>query len=112
MDLVAEQIDLAFVALADKTRRRVLERLSQGPATVSELAKPFAMAMPSFLQHLQMLERCGLITSQKQGRVRRCHLQPRTLQQVEGWLSLQRQQWETRLDQLDDYLTRLKEQQN
>ena len=104
-------LDRVFRALADPTRRAVVERLGAGPATVSELAAPFGMALPSFTQHLDVLEDCRLIRSRKKGRVRTCRLSPRTLQSAEGWLARQRTLWERRLDQLDDYLLKLKEQQ-
>lgn len=97
-------IDHVFRALADPTRRRVIERLGRGPASVSELAAPFAMALPSFVQHLALLEECGLVRSKKHGRVRTYHLAPRRLVQAQGWLDRQRTVWERRLDQLDDYL--------
>lgn len=98
-----------FQALADPTRLAVLERLSEGPATVSELAEPFAMALPSFTQHLAVLEDAGLVRSRKQGRVRTCELSPKPLAQAESWLLRRRALWERRLDRLDAYLIRLKE---
>lgn len=103
------QIDRVFRALADPTRRAVVERLSAGPAPVSELARPFKMALPSFSQHLQVLEKCGLVRSKKTGRVRTYTLAPRSLQAAENWMGRQRRLWETRLDQLDNYLIKLKE---
>jgi DNA-binding transcriptional ArsR family regulator len=103
------QLDQVFRALADPTRRAVLERLGAGPAAMSELARPFTMALPSFAQHLDALERCGLVRSRKTGRVRTYRLAPRPLKQAEGWLARQRALWERRLDQLDDYLVHLKE---
>jgi DNA-binding transcriptional ArsR family regulator len=102
--------DRVFHALADPTRRRVLERLSRGPGSVSELARPFAMALPSFMEHLRVLEGCGLVRSRKQGRVRTYRLAPRRLRLVEDWLARQRTLWERRLDQLDEHLFALKEQ--
>jgi len=104
------QLDRVFQALADPTRRAVLARLSRGPARVSELAQPFRMALPSFSQHLDVLERCGLVRSRKSGRVRTCWLEPRRLKAAERWLEAQRATWERRLDQLDSYLADLKEQ--
>jgi len=106
----AVRLDRVFRALADPTRRAVLERLSSGPAAVSELARPFPMALPSFLQHLDVLESCGLVRSRKTGRVRTCRLAPRALTAAEHWMARQRALWERRLDQLDDYLEELKEQ--
>jgi DNA-binding transcriptional ArsR family regulator len=101
-------LDDVFRALGDATRRAVLERLARGPGSVSELATPFAMALPSFVQHLDVLERSGLISSTKEGRVRTCRLQPKPLEKAETWLADHRAMWATRLDQLDDYLLSLK----
>ena len=105
----AVQLDRVFHGLADPTRRAVLGKLSNGPAAVSELAEPFNMSLPSFLQHLDVLENCGLVKSQKAGRVRTYRLTPQPLRVVEGWLEKQRSLWNRRLDQLDTYLTDLKE---
>lgn len=102
-------LDRLFQALADPTRRAVVERLGHGPAPTSELARPFDMALPSFLQHLSVLEKVGLITSDKQGRVRTYRLTPRPLQVAESWMSTQRQLWERRLNQFDEYVRTLKE---
>ena len=106
----AARLDNVFHGLADPTRRAVLERLGTGPATVSELAKPFRMALPSFLQHLGVLEDCGLVKSRKLGRVRTYQITPKPLKMAEGWLQEQRNIWSRRLDQLDSYLEDLKEQ--
>jgi DNA-binding transcriptional ArsR family regulator len=105
----AEVIDSVFRALADPTRRHVVERLSRSPASVSELAAPFDMALPSFVQHLRLLERSGLVQSVKEGRVRTYRITPKRLQLAEGWLARQRTLWERRLDQLDAYALALKE---
>jgi DNA-binding transcriptional ArsR family regulator len=105
------QLDRVFQALADPTRRAVLQRLSRGPAAVSELAQPFRMALPSFAQHLHVLERCGLVRSRKAGRVRTYRLAPQPLKAAEQWMVKQRSIWEHRLDQLDNFLEDLKEQQ-
>lgn len=99
-----------FHALADPTRFAVVERLSQGPVSTSELAAPFKMAMPSFLQHLDVLADCGLIRSKKTGRVRTYALVPEALKTVEEWLAKQQALWAKRLDQLDSFLHDLKEQ--
>ena len=107
----AEPIDNIFKALSDPTRRRVLERLSRSAASVSELAEPFDMALPSFVQHLRVLEESGLVTSTKTGRVRTYKLDAAQLHTAEDWLARQRSLWERRLDQLDAYLLKLKEQQ-
>ena len=104
-------LDLMFQALADPSRRMMVERLSRGPASVSELAEPFDMALPSFVQHLRVLEDSGLVTSRKTGRVRTYKLDAAQLHTAEDWLAHQRSLWERRLDQLDDYLLKLKEQQ-
>jgi DNA-binding transcriptional ArsR family regulator len=96
--------------LTDPTRRAVLERLGSGPAPVSELARPFKMALPSFTQHLNVLESCGLVRSRKTGRVRTYRLAPQPLQVAEQWMAKQRAIWERRLDQLDSYVGHLKEQ--
>lgn len=103
------QVDSVFQGLADPTRRAVIERLSKGSAAVSELARPFPMALPSFMQHLDVLEQCGLVTSRKVGRVRTYQLAPKKLRMASTWLDRQRLHWEKRLDQLDSYLLELKE---
>ena len=103
------QLSQVFQALADPTRRAVLHKLSKGPASTSELADPFEMALPSFLQHLDVLQKSGLVRSRKQGRVRTYQLAPQPLKAAEGWLGAQRDIWERRLDQLDNYLSELKE---
>ena len=105
-------LDSVFRALADPTRRAVLHQLSQGPASVSELARPFEMALPSFLQHLQVLEDGGLIRSRKTGRVRTCEIRPDPLATAETWIAEQRAIWEGRLDRLDAYLRSLQETEN
>jgi DNA-binding transcriptional ArsR family regulator len=102
------RLDRVFRALGDPTRRAVLSRLSGGPAAVSELARPFKMALPSFTQHLDVLEDCGLVRSRKLGRVRTYRLVPQPLQAAERWMIEQRALWERRLDQLDSYLEELK----
>ena len=104
-----QELTRIFQALTDPTRRAVLERLTRGPAPVSELAQPFKMALPSFVQHLQVLENSGLVRSKKQGRVRTFTLAPQPLEAAEHWLSAQRAHWERRLDALDDFLKTLKE---
>ena len=103
--------DDVFRALADPTRRKVLERLAKGPASVTELAEPFAMKLPSFVQHLAVLEQSRLVKSKKKGRVRVFRINPQRLRVAEEWLAEQRRLWETRLDQLDEYLQRLKEKE-
>jgi DNA-binding transcriptional ArsR family regulator len=108
-DVTARPIDGIFRALSDPTRRQVLERLSRSPASVSELAAPFEMALPSLLEHLKVLESSGLVRSRKNGRVRTYQLAPRRLRVAEDWLSRRRTVWEQRFDQLDSYLMELKE---
>ena len=103
------RLDHVFQSLADPTRRAVLERLSSGPAAVGELARPFKMALPSFCQHLDVLESYGLVKSRKSGRVRTYQIATRPLKLAQHWLEKQRTNWEGRLDQLDTYLTELKE---
>ena len=98
------RLDLAFQALADPTRRGMLARLSQGPASVSELARPFAISLPAVMQHLQALEASGLVRSEKQGRVRTCRLEPKALSAAEQWIAEQRALWEAQLDRLEDFL--------
>jgi DNA-binding transcriptional ArsR family regulator len=105
------QLDRVFHALGDPTRRAVIRRLGQGPAAVGELARPFKMALPSFMQHLSVLEQCGLVRSRKTGRVRTYQLQPKPLKAAEKWMVEQRDLWERRLDQLDDYLMQMKERE-
>ena len=105
----AAELNRVFQALADPTRRAVVERLGRGPAAASELARPFTMALPSFMQHLGVLEKVGLVTSTKDGRVRTYRLAPRPLKSAEGWMAKQRQLWERRLNQFDDYVRTLKE---
>ena len=100
-----------FQALADPTRRAVIERLTRGPAAMTELARPFTMALPSFSQHLDVLESCRLVRSKKVGRVRTYRLAPDPLQKAEHWMARQRSEWEQRLDQLDAFVRGLEEQQ-
>jgi DNA-binding transcriptional ArsR family regulator len=101
---VPNQLDEVFHALADPSRRLIVERLSRGPASVSELARPLPMSLPAVVQHLQVLETSGLVRSQKVGRVRTCHLQIKRLDSAERWISQRRAAWATRLDRLGDYL--------
>jgi len=103
-------LDDVFHALADPTRRSVVERLGTGPVSTSELARAHDMALPSFTQHLGVLEQCGLVSSEKRGRVRTYRLVPGPLDEMAGWMRTQREVWERRLDQLDDYLITMKDQ--
>lgn len=97
-------LDLMFQALGDPTRRVMVERLSRGPASVSELARPLAMSLSAVVQHLQVLEASGLVRSEKQGRVRTCRIEPAALKTAEQWIIERRASWERRLDRLGDYL--------
>nr|WP_047579172.1 metalloregulator ArsR/SmtB family transcription factor [Methylobacterium sp. ZNC0032] len=112
--MVATQpaLDDTFRALSDPTRRAVVQALGRGPASVSELAKPFEMALPSFLQHLKVLEDCGLVATRKAGRVRTCTLRAEPLAAAEHWLEAQRTLWTRRLDQLDRLVLQLKHQED
>ena len=101
-------VDAIFRALSDPTRRNVVERLSQKPASASDLAAPYRMALPSFVEHMKVLEGCGLVRSRKIGRVRTYELAPARLRMAEDWLGKQRKLWERRLDQLDEYLPKMK----
>jgi DNA-binding transcriptional ArsR family regulator len=97
-------LDPVFGALADRSRRSMVDRLSRGPATVKELAEPLTMSLPGVLQHLRVLEESGLVRSEKVGRVRTCRLQPAVLRAAEQWIADRRAGWESRLDRLDAYL--------
>lgn len=101
---VSLPLDQIFHALADPTRRGIVERLTRGPASVSELARPLAMSMPAVVQHLQVLEGSGLIRSEKIGRVRTCRIEAATLRGVERWIAERRTMWEQHFDRLDAYL--------
>jgi len=104
--------DDVFYALSNSTRRKVLEQLSVRPATVSELAAPFDMKLPSFVQHLSVLERSRLVKSKKRGRVRTYEISPERFKVAEDWLSARRRLWEERLDQFDEYVKQLKEKES
>ena len=93
-----------YAALADGSRRSMVDRLSRGPATVKQLAEPLTMTLPAVLQHLRVLEESGLVRSEKVGRVRTCRLQPAALQEAERWIADRRAGWESRLDRLDTFL--------
>jgi DNA-binding transcriptional ArsR family regulator len=99
-----QTLDRVFQALADPSRRAMVERLSLGPASVSELAQPLAMSLPAVLQHLQVLETSGLVRTEKVGRVRTCRIEPVPLRRAEQWINDRRTGWERRLDRLGDYL--------
>ena len=99
-----DPLDALFQALADPSRRAMVERLSQGPASVSDLAKPFAMSLPAVVQHLAVLEQSGLVRTRKVGRVRSCTLDAGAMSQAERWINDRRVAWELRLDRLGAYL--------
>jgi DNA-binding transcriptional ArsR family regulator len=99
------EADVVFHALSDPTRRRIVEQLGQGPASVSALAAPLPMSLPAVVQHLQVLEASGLVTSEKVGRVRTCRLVVKRLDTVQDWIDERRRIWERRLDRLGDFLT-------
>ena len=101
-------LDLAFSALADPTRRAIVSRLCDGPRSVSELSEPFELALPSLLKHLRVLEQSGIISSEKTGRVRTCRIEPHALHATEAWIHQHIAAWEKRLDRLEAHLARLK----
>ena len=98
-----------FQALADPTRRTIIDRLCRGEASVSELAKPLSMSLPAVVQHLQVLEASGLVRSEKSGRVRTCRIEAKALRSAEHWISERRALWERRLDSLGEYLAATKD---
>lgn len=104
MAAAAPTLDQAFHALADPSRRSIVARLSEGPASVSELAEPLPISLPAVTQHLDVLRRSGLVLTEKVGRVRQCRLEARRLGEVERWIARHRTAWETRLDELGDVL--------
>lgn len=106
------QIDRVFNAMSDPTRMAVLARLSKSEASAGELAKPFDMALPSFMQHMAVLEEVALVSSEKKGRVRIYQLEPETLKRAENWLEKCRRDWEQRLNRLDNYLMKMKGEEN
>jgi len=110
MEQYQSQLDGIFQALADPTRRAVVGRLGRGAASVGELAAPFAMALPSFMKHIHVLEESGLIRTRKTGRVRTCEVDRARLAAVDGWLNEQRAIWEGRTDRLEQFVTQDKEQ--
>jgi DNA-binding transcriptional ArsR family regulator len=107
-----DPLDLVFQALADPSRRAMVERLCRGPASVSELARPLAMSLPAVVQHLQVLQDSGLVRSEKVGRVRTCQIEPAALRTAEKWIIERRTTWERRLDRLGDYLAGKPEPRN
>lgn len=106
----SDPLDLAFHALADGTRRAILSRLVRGPVSVSALAGPLDMSLPAVMQHVAVLEKAGLVRSEKAGRVRTCRLEPQALSLAEQWINARRSEWEHRLDRLGDYLDSLNDE--
>jgi DNA-binding transcriptional ArsR family regulator len=104
LDQAAPPLDRVFQALADPSRRVMVERLTRGPASVSELAGPLPMSLQAVVQHLQVLEASGLVHTEKVGRVRTCRIEPEVLRSAEDWISERRTTWERRLDKLGEYL--------
>src|SRR5438105_15264580 len=105
-------LDRLFHALADPARRAIIERLTRGPAPVTELAWPLPRSLPSAMQHLGVLEAAGLVHSEKVGRVRTCAIEPKALSQAEQWINARRIEWEHRLDRLGEYLKTLADDGN
>ncbi len=103
----SEHLDGLFHALADPARRAIMERLSLGPASVSELARPLPMSLPSVMQHIGILEMAGLLRSRKNGRTRICAFEPRAFKTAEEWINARQREWEHRLDRLGEYLNTL-----
>lgn len=101
-------LNRAFSALADPTRRAIVSRLCEGPKSVSELSEPFELALPSLLKHMRVLEQSGLISSEKTGRVRTCKIEPHALQATEAWIHQHVAAWEARLDRLEAHVERMK----
>jgi DNA-binding transcriptional ArsR family regulator len=101
-------LDRAFSALADPTRRAIVSRLCDGPKSVSELSEPFKLALPSLLKHLRALEQSGLISSEKTGRVRTCRIEPRALHATQAWIHQHIAAWDKRLDRMEAHIERMK----
>ncbi|MBN9532152.1 MAG: winged helix-turn-helix transcriptional regulator [Alphaproteobacteria bacterium] len=97
-------LDRMFAAMADPARRAMVDRLARGPASVSELARPLSISLPAVLQHLAVLESCGVVRSEKVGRVRTCQIEPKALKTIEDWIAERRLMWEQKLDRLGEYL--------
>jgi DNA-binding transcriptional ArsR family regulator len=111
MDHYSDQLNQIFQALADPTRRAVLGELGRGAASVGDLAKPFDMALPSFMKHIRCLEECGLIRTRKEGRIRMCVIEEHALVAVESWLATQRAIWEARADRLEQFVMATQQQE-
>lgn len=102
-----DTLDSIFFALSDRTRRRMLQQLAQGDASVSDLAEPFDMSLPAILKHLKVLREAGLITEEKNGRVRRCHFEPKAMHEASDFIATYRRFWENQFDALESYLAEI-----
>lgn len=109
MDKYFEELDMTFSALADPTRRAIVSRLCDGPASVGELAEPFDIALPTLLKHVRVLEKSGLVSSEKIGRVRTCRIETRALQATEDWLREHISLWEQRLGRMEQHIKNMKQ---
>ncbi|MFY9615249.1 MAG: metalloregulator ArsR/SmtB family transcription factor [Candidatus Dormiibacterota bacterium] len=109
--MATDELSITFSALADPTRRAILERLSQGEATVMELAQPFELSLPGVSKHLKVLQRAGLVTQGRQAQWRPCKLEAERLKAVANWVERYRDQWEERFDRIDEYLRELKKEE-
>lgn len=107
----SDALDSTFQALADSTRRAILARLSRGPISVSDLARPLAMSLPAVMQHLAVLEDSGLVRSVKVGRIRTCRIEPKALSAAEQWINQRRSEWQSHFDRLGQYLETLKKEE-
>ena len=105
----SQTLDRTLSALSDPTRRAIIERLSVGPASISELARPIGISLPGVLKHIRVLEAAELVTTSKRGRMRECTLGPGEMAEVTDWIENQRRRWEQRLDRLEDYLSERRE---
>jgi DNA-binding transcriptional ArsR family regulator len=104
----SQALDRTFSALSDPRRRDILERLSAGPASISELARPFGISLPGVMKHVRILEEANLVSTEKNGRSRQCHLGPERMDDVTRWIERYRTQWESRLDRLEAIIERRK----
>ena len=110
--MTVDNISTIFAALADPTRRAILDRLSRGDTNVTELAEPFSMSMPAITKHLKVLESAGLISRGRDAQRRPCHLEPVPLQEISAWVEQYRELWDSRLNQLENYLAELQSPKN
>jgi DNA-binding transcriptional ArsR family regulator len=104
-----QTLDRTFSALSDPTRRDILERLARGPASISELARPFGLSLPGLMKHVRILEEVDLVMTEKRGRTRECRLGDAQLKDVSAWVERYKQQWERRLERFESYLAKRKE---